>query len=49
MQLEIMVDLNQWWRMAGDIDPGLGPADARRIVGRLDDRRAVGGGAAGRR
>ena len=20
-----MVDLNQWWRMAGDIEPGLGP------------------------
>ena len=24
--LEIMVDLNQWWRMPGDIAPGLGPA-----------------------
>ncbi|MGI8714517.1 MAG: mandelate racemase/muconate lactonizing enzyme family protein [Solirubrobacteraceae bacterium] len=33
--LEIMVDLNQWWRMAGDIAPGLGPAAARRIVERL--------------
>ncbi len=27
--LEIMVDLNQWWRMAGDIDPGPGPRRAR--------------------
>jgi D-galactarolactone cycloisomerase len=33
--LEILVDLNQWWRMAGDITPGLGPADARRVVDRL--------------
>jgi D-galactarolactone cycloisomerase len=33
--LEILVDLNQWWRMAGDIDPGLGPADARRTIERL--------------
>jgi L-alanine-DL-glutamate epimerase-like enolase superfamily enzyme len=33
--LEIMVDLNQWWRMAGDIAPGLGPADVRRVIGRL--------------
>ncbi len=36
-QLEIMVDLNQWWRMAGDIEPGLGPADVRRIVSMLDE------------
>jgi D-galactarolactone cycloisomerase len=35
--LEIMVDLNQWWRMAGDIEPGLGLPDARRIVERLDE------------
>ena len=28
-RLEIIVDLNQWWRMAGDIERGLGPADAR--------------------
>jgi D-galactarolactone cycloisomerase len=34
-RLEIMVDLNQWWRMAGDIEPGLGPADARRAIERL--------------
>ena len=33
--LEILVDLNQWWRMAGDIEPGLGPADARRVIDRL--------------
>jgi D-galactarolactone cycloisomerase len=33
--LEVMVDLNQWWRMAGDIAPGLGPADARRAIERL--------------
>jgi len=33
--LEIMVDLNQWWRMAGDIDPGLGPQAARRILDQL--------------
>jgi D-galactarolactone cycloisomerase len=33
--LEVMVDLNQWWRMAGDIDPGLGPAQARRTIERL--------------
>jgi L-alanine-DL-glutamate epimerase-like enolase superfamily enzyme len=33
--LEIMVDLNQWWRMAGDIAPGLGPQDARRVIDRL--------------
>jgi D-galactarolactone cycloisomerase len=34
-RLAIMVDLNQWWRMAGDIEPGLGPADARRAIERL--------------
>jgi L-alanine-DL-glutamate epimerase-like enolase superfamily enzyme len=33
--LEIMVDLNQWWRMAGDIEPGLTPQAAREIVQRL--------------
>jgi L-alanine-DL-glutamate epimerase-like enolase superfamily enzyme len=35
--LEIMVDLNQWWRMAGDIVPGLDPQGARRIVDALDE------------
>jgi L-alanine-DL-glutamate epimerase-like enolase superfamily enzyme len=34
-RLEIMVDLNQWWRMAGDIDPRLGPAGARDTIERL--------------
>jgi L-alanine-DL-glutamate epimerase-like enolase superfamily enzyme len=33
--LEILVDLNQWWRMSGDITAGLGPQDARRLIGRL--------------
>ncbi len=33
--LEIMVDLNQWWRMAGDIEPGLTPQGAREIIRRL--------------
>ncbi len=33
--LEIMVDLNQWWRMAGDITPGLDPQAARRVIGEL--------------
>jgi len=33
--LQILVDLNQWWRMAGDIAPGLGPQAARRVIGRL--------------
>ena len=30
--LEIMVDLNQWWRMAGDIEPGLTPQGARGMI-----------------
>ena len=33
--LQILVDLNQWWRMPGDIAPGLGPQEARRVIGRL--------------
>ena len=33
--LEILVDLNQWWRMAGDIARGFGPQDARRVIERL--------------
>ncbi|HEY1712112.1 MAG TPA: mandelate racemase/muconate lactonizing enzyme family protein [Solirubrobacteraceae bacterium] len=33
--LEIMVDLNQWWRMAGDILPGLDPQGARRVIDAL--------------
>lgn len=34
-RLDILVDLNQWWRMAGDIERGLGPVDARRTIERL--------------
>ncbi|MGI8506954.1 MAG: mandelate racemase/muconate lactonizing enzyme family protein [Solirubrobacteraceae bacterium] len=34
-RLDILVDLNQWWRMAGDIEAGLGPVDARRTIERL--------------
>jgi D-galactarolactone cycloisomerase len=33
--LDVMVDLNQWWRMAGDIAPGLGPQAARRVLDEL--------------
>jgi L-alanine-DL-glutamate epimerase-like enolase superfamily enzyme len=33
--LQIMVDLNQWWRMAGDIEPGLTPQAARAVIERL--------------
>jgi D-galactarolactone cycloisomerase len=33
--LEIMVDLNQWWRMAGDVAAGLTPQAAREVVTRL--------------
>jgi D-galactarolactone cycloisomerase len=36
--LAIMVDLNQWWRMAGDVEPGLGPQAARRIIDRLSEQ-----------
>jgi L-alanine-DL-glutamate epimerase-like enolase superfamily enzyme len=35
--LEIMVDLNQWWRMAGDISPALDVAAVRRIAAELAD------------
>ena len=34
-RLDIMVDLNQWWRMAGDIGPRLAPGGARRTIERL--------------
>jgi D-galactarolactone cycloisomerase len=34
-RLAIMVDLNQWWRMPGDIEPGLAPQQARRIIDAL--------------
>jgi D-galactarolactone cycloisomerase len=33
--LEIMVDLNQWWRMPGDVARGLDPTSARRALERL--------------
>ena len=35
--LQIMVDLNQWWRMAGDIAPGLDPQGAGRVIDALSD------------
>jgi L-alanine-DL-glutamate epimerase-like enolase superfamily enzyme len=34
-RLEIMVDLNQWWRMPGDLERGLAPADALGVIERL--------------
>jgi D-galactarolactone cycloisomerase len=33
--LEIIVDLNQWWRMPGDVDPALDPAAAAGLIERL--------------
>jgi D-galactarolactone cycloisomerase len=35
--MAIMVDLNQGWRMAGDVAAGLDPVGARRITDRLAD------------
>jgi len=35
--LEIMVDLNQWWRMAGDISPALDAQAVRRLAAELAD------------
>lgn len=35
--MDIMVDLNQAWRMPGDIDPALDPASARRTVEELGE------------
>jgi L-alanine-DL-glutamate epimerase-like enolase superfamily enzyme len=35
--MEIMVDLNQGWRMPGDIDPALDPPSARRVVEELGE------------
>ena len=35
--LQIMVDLNQWWRMAGDIGPALDVAAVRRVAAELSD------------
>jgi L-alanine-DL-glutamate epimerase-like enolase superfamily enzyme len=36
-ELQIMVDLNQWWRMAGDISPALDGAGVRRVAAELAD------------
>jgi L-alanine-DL-glutamate epimerase-like enolase superfamily enzyme len=36
-ELHIMVDLNQWWRMAGDISAALDVAAVRRIAAELAD------------
>ena len=33
--VEIMVDLNQWWRMPGDISPALDLAAVRRLAAQL--------------
>ena len=35
--IEIMVDLNQWWRMPGDISPGLDATAVRRLATELRD------------
>ncbi len=35
--MDIMVDLNQAWRMPGDIDPAIDPASARRTVAELGE------------
>jgi L-alanine-DL-glutamate epimerase-like enolase superfamily enzyme len=35
--IEIMVDLNQWWRMAGDISPALDIAAVRRLASELSE------------
>ena len=35
--MEIMVDLNQAWRMPGDIEPALDPSSARRTVQELGE------------
>jgi D-galactarolactone cycloisomerase len=36
-RLQIMVDLNQWWRMPGDVLPGLDAPAARRVIDTLGD------------
>jgi L-alanine-DL-glutamate epimerase-like enolase superfamily enzyme len=35
--LQIMVDLNQWWRMPGDIAPALDPRGAQRVIDALTE------------
>lgn len=34
-ELVIMADLNQWWRMAGDLSPALDPGQVRRLAAEL--------------
>jgi L-alanine-DL-glutamate epimerase-like enolase superfamily enzyme len=36
-ELRIMVDLNRWWRMPGDIGPGLSVPGARKLIERLSE------------
>jgi D-galactarolactone cycloisomerase len=36
-EVELVVDLNQGWRMAGDISPALAYEDVRRAAGRLSE------------
>jgi L-alanine-DL-glutamate epimerase-like enolase superfamily enzyme len=36
-EVDIMVDLNQWWRMPGDISAALDVAAVRRLAGELAD------------
>jgi D-galactarolactone cycloisomerase len=36
-ELQIMVDLNQWWRMPGDILPGLDARGAGRVIDALQE------------
>jgi L-alanine-DL-glutamate epimerase-like enolase superfamily enzyme len=36
-EIAIMADLNQWWRMPGDLSPALDAADVRRIAAELAD------------
>jgi D-galactarolactone cycloisomerase len=40
-RLEIIVDLNQWWRMPGDEQPRLDPAGARGALERLREHRVL--------
>lgn len=35
--IQVMVDLNQWWRMPGDILPGLDPRAAQRAIDALEE------------
>jgi L-alanine-DL-glutamate epimerase-like enolase superfamily enzyme len=40
-EIEIMVDLNQWWRMPGDISPPLDLASVRELASELRDLRVL--------